>query len=75
VAALLKRLTDPQALGNEVNVVCPLCDRTFVLRYTDNEGNKLNEWHRLANAALRNSHKQRHEEFPLELSWKSKHRR
>jgi hypothetical protein len=72
---LFKRLTDPQALGNEVNVACPLCDQTFVLCYTDNEWNKLNEWHRLANAALRNSHKQRHEEFPLELSWKSKHRR
>jgi hypothetical protein len=55
VAALLKRLTDPQALGNEVNVAGPLCDQTFVLCYTDNEWNKLNEWHRLVNAALRNS--------------------
>jgi hypothetical protein len=29
----------------------------------------------VANAALHNSHKQRDEEFRLELSWKSKHRR
>jgi hypothetical protein len=55
--------------------VCPLCSQPFILTYTDTEWNKLNEWRRLASAALRDSHKQRHEGFPLELVWKMKHKR
>jgi hypothetical protein len=45
----------------EEGIVCPLCSQPFILTYTDTEWNKLNEWRRLASAALRNSHKLRHE--------------
>ena len=56
-------------------IVCPLCSQPFILTYTDTEWNKLNEWRRLARVALRDSHKLRHEGFPLELVWKMKHKR
>jgi hypothetical protein len=41
--------------------VCPLCSQPFILTYTDTEWNKLNEWRRLASAALRDIHNLRHE--------------
>ena len=59
----------------EQGIVCPLCSQPFILTYTDTEWNKLNEWRRLASAALRNSHMLRHEGFRLELVWKMKHKR
>lgn len=75
MAALVKRSDDPRNLGNEEGLVCPLCSQPFILTYSDNEWNKLPEWRRLAAIALRDSHKHRHEEFPLELIWKMKHKR
>ena len=67
---LVKRSDDPRSLGNEECIVCPLYNKPFILTYSDPELNKLNEWRRVASAALRDSHKKRHEEFPLELVWK-----
>ena len=71
MAALVKRSDDPRNLGNEEGIVCPACNKPFILTYSDPEWNKLNEWRRVAHAALRESHKKRHEDnFPLELVWK-----
>ena len=56
-------------------IVCSLCSQPFILTYTDTGWNKLNEWRRLARAALRDSHKLRYEEFPLEPVWKMKYKR
>lgn len=70
MAALVKLPDDPHDLGNQIGVRCPMCDKPFILTYPDTEWNKLNEWRRLAAMALRESHKTRHEKFPIELVWK-----
>jgi hypothetical protein len=70
MAALIKRTEDPQTLGNDEVTVCPVCSQPFILTTTDNEWNKLAEWRRLAGMALRESHRVRHQVFPLELVWK-----
>jgi hypothetical protein len=65
----------PRNLGNEEGIVCSLCNAAFILTTRDAEWNKLAEWRRLAAMAVRDSHKLRHEQFPLELVWKMKHKR
>lgn len=72
MTAIVKRTDDPQELGNHIGVRCPVCDKPFILIYSDPEWNKLPEWRRLAALALRENHKLRHEEgLPLELVWKA----
>ena len=70
MAAIVKRTDDPQDLGNEELIRCPLCSQVFALTTSDSEWNKLIEWRRLAAMALKESHTTRHETFPIELVWK-----
>jgi hypothetical protein len=75
VAAIVKRTDDPQDLGIEELIRCPLCSQVFALTTSNSEWNKLIEWRRLGAMALRENHKLRHEELPLHLAWKMKHKR
>jgi uncharacterized C2H2 Zn-finger protein len=58
------------ALKNEQIVKCPRCDRTYRLGYSDNEWNKIKDWLKLAQAAIRKDHDLRHEAATIPLEWK-----
>jgi hypothetical protein len=47
--------------ANQITVKCPRCDRTFRLNYTDDEWHRVKTWLTIAERALRDDHKGRHE--------------
>ena len=63
------------ALKNEQTIKCPRCERTFRLGYSDNEWNKVKDWLKLAQAAIRKDHDSRHEAATLRLEWRGIRRR
>jgi hypothetical protein len=62
-------------LKNELTVKCPRCDRTFRLGYSDNEWNKVKDWLRLAETAIRKDHDSHHEVPTISLDWRGIRRR
>lgn len=57
-------------LPNALTVRCPSCDQTFRLGYSDNEWHWVKDWLALAERALRQDHKCKHEVISLELALK-----
>jgi hypothetical protein len=55
------------ALKNELAVKCPRCERTYRLGYSDNEWNKVKDWLRLAETAIRKGHDSGHEAATIPL--------
>ena len=62
-------------LKNELTVKCPRCERTYRLGYSDNEWNKVKDWLRLAETAIRRDHNSRHESATITLEWRGIRRR
>lgn len=60
----------PDALPNWITVKCPTCGQTYRLSYSDDEWNWVKDWLHLAERALREDHKRRHEHSSLALAWK-----
>ena len=69
MAVLLTKTGLPQSLPNRLTVACPVCDQTYDLSYSDDEWNRVKDWIRLAERALRQDHKTRHRVFSVELHW------
>jgi hypothetical protein len=62
-------------LKNELTVKCPRCEQTYRLGYSDNEWNKVKDWLRLAETAIRKDHDSRHEAPTIPLDWRGIRRR
>jgi hypothetical protein len=50
-------------------------DRTYRLGYSDNEWNKVKDWLKLAQAAIRKDHDSRHQAATIPLEWRGIRRR
>src|SRR5258708_19345911 len=57
-------------LPNEQTLKCPRCEQTYRLAYSDNEWNKVKDWLKLAQVAIRQDHDSRHEATTIQLEWK-----
>jgi hypothetical protein len=57
-------------LENEQAVRCPLCDQMYRLGYSDSEWNKVKDWLTIAERAIREDHKRKHQVASLNLEWK-----
>ena len=62
-------------LTNEQTLKCPLCDQTYRLGYSDGEWNRVKDWLGIAERAIRQDHKRKHEIATLALEWKGLRRR
>lgn len=62
-------------LPNEQTVRCPFCEQVFRLGYSDSEWNRVKDWLGIADRAIREDHKRRHEVEALGLTWKPLRRR
>lgn len=60
----------PYVFPNHLTVKCPTCGQSYRLSYSDDEWNRVKDWIRLAERALREDHKRRHELPSLALDWK-----
>ncbi|MCU1239311.1 MAG: hypothetical protein JWO71_37 [Candidatus Acidoferrum typicum] len=78
-ATLTKIINDKPAvsddLKNELTVKCPRCEQTYRLGYSDNEWNKVKDWLRLAETAIRTDHAGRHEAGTIGIDWRGIRRR
>jgi hypothetical protein len=54
-------------LPNHVTVKCPRCDQAYDLSYSDDEWHRVQNWLHLAERALREDHRNRHELGTIEL--------
>lgn len=70
VAVSLTKDGAPGVLPNHLTVKCPTCGQGYRLYYSDDEWNRVKDWIRLAERALREDHKGRHELSSLEVHWK-----
>ena len=59
----------PDSLTNELDVRCPRCEQTYRFGYSDNEWNKVKDWRKLAETAIRKDHDLRHEAATIPLEW------
>ena len=62
-------------LANEQIVKCPLCEQTYRLGYSDNEWNKVKDWLKLAERAIRDDHDLKHQVLTIPLVWRGIRRR
>jgi hypothetical protein len=53
----------------QVTLRCPYCSREYRLNYSDDYWNKVNSLVKLANKAIREDHKRRHENPLIDLKW------
>jgi hypothetical protein len=61
---------------NEVQAIqCPRCEQTYRLGYSDTEWHRVKDWLKLAGAAIRKDHDQRHEAATIPLEWRGIRRR
>ncbi len=65
----LTRSDVPAPPSNQVMLTCPRCDRAYWLTYTDDEWNRVKDWIGVAQRALREDHKARHERPSVPLNW------
>jgi hypothetical protein len=63
------------ALPNEQTVKCPRCSLEYRLGYSDSEWNKVKDWLKLAETALRRDHEARHQAATVALEWRGIRRR
>jgi hypothetical protein len=70
VAVSLTKDGAPDVLPNQITVKCPACGQPYRLCYSDDEWNRAKDWIRLAERALREDHKCRHELSSLAIAWK-----
>jgi hypothetical protein len=63
------------SLSNKLTVRCPLCHQTFRFGYTDSEWNRVKDWLTIAERAIREDHKQKHQSASLALEWKPARRK
>jgi hypothetical protein len=56
-------------------VKCPLCEQTFRFGYSDSEWNRVKDWLNIAERAIREDHKLRHQAESLSLEWKPARRK
>lgn len=80
MAVSLTKIIDGKAairdtLRNEAIVRCPSCDQTFRLGYSDNEWNWVKDWLAIAERALRQDHKGRHELTSIGLELRTTRKR
>jgi hypothetical protein len=54
---------------NQVTIKCPLCTLQYRLNYSDDEWHRVKTWLTVAEHAIREDHKQRHEQPSLSLNW------
>jgi hypothetical protein len=66
-------LTD--GLENKQAVKCPLCEQTYRLSYSDSEWNRVKDWLGIAERAIRDDHKLRHQALSFGLKWRPLRRR
>jgi len=57
-------------LENEQFVKCPSCDQVYRLGYSDGEWNRVKDWLTIAERAIREDHKRKHQAESLHLAWK-----
>jgi len=57
------------ALPNQHTVKCPRCEQAYTLAYSDNEWNKVKDWLKFAETAIRRDHHLRHEAATIPLEW------
>jgi hypothetical protein len=57
-------------LPNEQTVACPSCEQRFRLGYSDGEWHRLKDWIAIAEQAVREDHKTKHEVTSLGLAWR-----
>ena len=62
-------------LANEQTVKCPLCEQTYRLGYSANEWNKVKDWLKHAERAIRDDHDLKHELLIIPLVWRGIRRR
>jgi hypothetical protein len=62
-------------LENEQTVQCPLCDQIYRLGYSESEWNRVKDWLTIAERAIREDHKRRHQAESLPLEWRPIRRR
>jgi hypothetical protein len=67
MAVLLTKPSIPDSLPNQVTVKCPRCADSYRLSYSDDEWNKVKDWLAVAERALREDHKGRHEATSIVL--------
>jgi hypothetical protein len=58
------------SLTNELVMECPSCDQVYRLGYSDTERNRVKDWLAIAERAIREDHKQKHQAESLHLEWK-----
>jgi hypothetical protein len=58
------------SLSNEQTVKCPVCGAAFRLGYSDSEWNRVKDWLTIAERAIREDHKHKHQAESLHLEWK-----
>jgi hypothetical protein len=57
-------------LTNELTVQCPLCNQGYRLGYSDGEWHRVKDWLTIAERAIREDHKRKHQAASLALEWK-----
>ena len=57
-------------LENKQTVKCPSCDQMYRLGYSESEWNKVKDWLTIAERAIREDHKRKHQAESLDLEWK-----
>ena len=80
MSVTLTKITDGKpsvsdALPNQHTVKCPRCEQAYVLAYSDSEWNKLKDWLKIAETAIRKDHDLRHEAARITLEWRGIRRR
>ena len=60
---------------NGVTVCCPRCEQAYWLSYSDGEWNKVKDWLKPAESAIRKDQGLRHEALTIPLEWRGIHRR
>jgi hypothetical protein len=58
------------ALENEQILQCSLCDEVYRLGYSDSERKRVKDWLTIAERAIREDHKRKHQVASLNLEWK-----
>jgi hypothetical protein len=64
------KLSANDTLENEHILQCSLCDQVYRFGCSDNEWNRVKDWLTIAERAIREDHKRKHQVATLALEWK-----
>jgi hypothetical protein len=67
--------TAPAVPANCHVLQCPKCAQVFLLECSDSEWNKVKDWLKIAQVAIRKDHDSRHEAVSIPLAWRGISRR